>query len=184
MSILKLLGLAREEVPADTNNDTDTVRKIVGQLEALGQNEARYVATFAYVLSRVAYADQEISEDETFMMEHLVEELGGLTEAQAVLAVEIAKNQARLFAGTENFLVTRQFRELSSREQREQMLHCLFAVAAADDSISSAEETQVRQIASELGFSDREFVTVRSAYNDKREVVKMMRRTGKSSGVT
>jgi uncharacterized tellurite resistance protein B-like protein len=55
------------------------------------------------------------------------------------------------------------------------MLHCLFAVAAADDSISGDEEEQVRRIAKELGFSDREFVDVRSAYNDKREVVKMMR---------
>jgi hypothetical protein len=49
-------------------------------------------------------------------------------------------------------------------------------VAAADESISSAEEAQVRQTASELGFSDREYVSVRSAYNDKREVVKMLRR--------
>lgn len=177
MSILKLLGLVGKDAPEDSNSDTDTVRKIVGELEALGKAEARYVASFAYVLSRVAYADQHVSEDEIFMMEHLLEELGGLTEAQAVLAVEIAKNQARLFGGTENFLVTRQFRELSSREQREQMLHCLFAVAAADDSISSAEEAQVRQIASELGFSDEEFVAVRSTYNDKRDVVKMMRRS-------
>ncbi len=49
------------------------------------------------------------------------------------------------------------------------------AVAAADDSISGIEEEQVRQISKELGFGDREYVHVRSAYNDKREVVKMMR---------
>jgi len=175
VSIWKLLGFGgrREEEEASASGDTETVRKIVGELEALSPEEARYVAAFAYVLSRVAYADQDVSEDEAIVMEHLTQEYGGLSEAQAVLVVEIAKKQAELFGGTENFLVTREFSEISTREQREHLLHCLFAVAAADDSISNVEERQVRQIATELGFSNQEFLTVRSAYNDKREVVKI-----------
>jgi hypothetical protein len=48
-------------------------------------------------------------------------------------------------------------------------------VALADDSISGAEERQIRQIASELGLGDADYVSVRRAYNDKREVVKLMR---------
>lgn len=174
MSILKWLGIGQRD-ESDPAGETDTVRKIVGELESLPNDEARYVAAFAYVLSRVAYADLEITDDETVMMEHLVQEYGGLNSAQAVLVVKIAKGQAELFGGTENYLVTREFKSLATREQREQMLHCLFAVAAADDSITGVEEEQVRRIAKELGFSDREFVNVRSAYNDKREVVKMMR---------
>jgi uncharacterized tellurite resistance protein B-like protein len=180
MSIWKRLGFVQQDNP-DGNGETATVRKIVGELEALPGDEARYVAAFAYVLSRVAYADLDISDDETVMMEHLVQEYGGLSEAQAVLVVEIAKSQAEMFGGTENFLVTREFKGLATREQREQMLHCLFAVAAADDSISGVEEEQVRRIAKELGFTDREYVDVRSAYNDKREVVKMMRAQQRSS---
>ena len=108
--------------------------------------------------------------------DHLVTELGKIPQEQAALVVEIAKKQNELFGGTENFLVTREFRELSNRDQREDLLHCLFAVAAADDSITSDEGAQVRQIASELGLDQREFVHVRSAYNDKREVVRMMKK--------
>ena len=48
----------------------------------------------------------------------------------------------------------------------------MFAVSAADDSISTAEESQIRQIASELGFTHREFVEARLAYSEHREVLR------------
>ena len=155
--------------------DEGAVRRIVDSLEALEPEKARFVASFAYILSRVANADRQISSEETTAMERIVRELGHLPEEQAILVVQIAKSQNRLFGGTENFIVTRDFRDHASREQKEELLDCLFAVSAADDSISSEEETQIRQIASELGFSHREYVRARLAYSDKREVLKPFR---------
>ena len=105
-------------------------------------------------------------------MEEIVHGLGHLPEEQSVLVVQIAKSQNRLFGGTENFLVTREFLEISTPEQRQELLDCLFAVSAADASISGSEESQIRQIASELGFSHRDFVQARSAYAEHREVLK------------
>jgi uncharacterized tellurite resistance protein B-like protein len=174
MSILKMLGFAVEDHGGHEAGETETVRKIVGRLEALPPERARFVAAFAYTLSRVAQADLVISPEETAKMEEIVQEVGGLPEEQAVLAVQIAKSQARLFGGTENFLVTREFKAISTREQRERLLDCLFAVSAADDSISSVEETQIRQIASELDFTHREFVDARAAWSDKREILRGM----------
>jgi len=133
---------------------------------------ARYLAAFAYVLSRVAAADLHISEAETDKMVEVVQRLGHLPEDQAILVVAIAKSQNRLFGGTENFLVTREFREISTADQRRDLLECLFAVSAADGSISSPEESQIRQIASELGFEHHEYVQARLAYADKRSVLK------------
>ena len=175
MSILDFLGLKRSS-PTPPGGDTETVRRIVRELEALEPERARYLAAFAYILSRVAQADLEISEAETAKMESLLQQLGGMPEHQAVLAVQIAKAQSRLAGGTENFLVTREFREIATREQCLELLDCLFAVSAADDSISGAEESQIRQIASELGFSLNEYVAVRSAYSDKREILRGLRR--------
>ena len=111
-------------------------------------------------------------------MEEIVRRFGDLPEEQAVLVVQIAKSQNRLFGGTENFLVTREFREISSPDERRQLLDCMFAVSAADDSISSAEESQIRQIASELGFNHREYVQARLAYSDQREVLRPFREEG------
>lgn len=156
--------------------DTDTVRKIVSELDSLDNERARYVASFAYILGRAANADLDISEVETRKMEELVSGLAGIGAEHAMLVVQIAKSQHKLFAGTENFLVTREFRELSSVEERLELLSCLFAVTAADDSISGVEEAQVRQVASELGLSHRQYVDARSQYSSKRDVMKGLER--------
>jgi uncharacterized tellurite resistance protein B-like protein len=155
---------------AQSHGDTDTVRRIVGQLDALEPERARYLAAFAYVLSRVANADLHISDAETASMVELVKRVGNLPEEQAILVVAIAKSQSRLFGGTENFLVTREFRAVASEEQRRELLDCLFSVAAADEAISAEEEAQIWQIAGELGFTHAEYVTVRLRYSDKRTI--------------
>lgn len=173
ISFLKdLFGLEDASEVSEDQAATDTVRRIAAELEALPPERARYVAAFAYVLSRVAHADLDVSKDETREMEEIVQRLGHLPEDQAVLVVEIAKSQARLFGETENYLVTRELDDMATREQKQEILDCLFAVSAADDSISSTEETHIRQIASELGFSHKQYVQVRSDWSDKREVLK------------
>jgi len=157
---------------APPSGDTDTVRRIVAELDQLDPSRARYLAAFAYVLSRVAGADLEISEVETARMVELLIRLGHLSEPQALLVVEIAKNQNRLFGGTENFLVTRELRAIASEAERADLLDCLFAVSAADDAVSGEEETQIWQIARELGFSHDEYIRVRMTYSDKRTVLR------------
>ena len=180
MGILELLGVGgrggtSEQSSATGHGDTDTVRRIVGELEALEPDHARFLAAFAYVLSRVAHADSQISEDETEKMREIVQKLGHLPEAQAMLVVEIAKGQARLFGGTENFLVTREFREIATAEQRLELLDCLFAVAAADGSISTLEESQAGQIAKELGFTQPAYASALAAHADHRTVLRSLR---------
>ena len=189
MSILKFLGLKPDrrhatETPFTEVGDTETVQRIVRELEALEPARARYLAAFAYILGRVANADSEISKEETGKMEEVLQKLGRLSPAQVILVVQIAKSQNDLFGGTENFLVTREFKKISTREQRQELLDCVFAVSAADQSITSVEESQARQIASELGFTHRQFVGARVAYSKHREVLKSFRkgRAGRRSG--
>ena len=135
---------------------------------------ARYLASFAFILSRVANADLDISEPETHEMERQVMAWGNLPEEQAILVVQIAKHQSRLFGGTENFSVTKLYKELTQPAQREALLHCLFAVSAADDSVSVVEENEIWKIATELGITHSEYVAIRTAYRDKREVLRKL----------
>lgn len=169
---LELLGL--QAAPSDVSEiaETRTVRRIVEKLRSLPPSEARYLASFAYLLSRVANSDLDISDDETLVMEEIVRQRGHLSESQALLVVEIAKGQARLFGGTEDFQVARELKKTSTREQRLELLDCLFAVAAADDEISAVEEEQIRGIADELGLSHRELADIRSPYNAQRTVLR------------
>jgi len=104
--------------------------------------------------------------------EEIVREIGGLNEAQAGLVVQITRSRQMLKGGTENYLVTREFNKISDREQKERLLHCLFEVSAADQSISLVEENEVRRIAEELQFDHREFSIIRSQYNTKRSILK------------
>src|SRR6476661_11247802 len=101
------VGDAAAPLP-DSAAETATVRRIVARLEALPPDEARFLACFAYVMSRTANADFDISDEETAVMERYAVEYGGLDTAQAVLVVQMAKVQARVNGGTEDFVVTRE----------------------------------------------------------------------------
>lgn len=171
MFIRKLLGLQDAGEP-ERDRDSETVRRIVRELGAMDPERARYLAAFAFILSRGAHADLHVSPEETRAMEHAVARWGGLSAAQSVLVVQIAQSQSSLFGATQDFVITRQFGTMSTPAQREELMHCLFAVTASDDSISSEEEAALRQIASELGLSDRDFLAIRSNYNHKRAVMK------------
>lgn len=172
MSILNFLGLSENAPAGDSTGETETVRKIVNQLDGLEPERARYVAAFAYVLSRVAHADLKISKEETHSMERILMAMGNLPEEQAILVVQMAKTQALLFAGTENFLVTRELETLADREQKLKILRCLFAVSAADESISGAEETEIRKIADELRISRKDYLEVKLTYREYLSVLK------------
>jgi uncharacterized tellurite resistance protein B-like protein len=169
MSLLRFLGLG--STARDAGGETETVRRIAARLESLPPERARHLAAFAYVLARVAHADLEIDAAESGEMERVVAELGGLPGAEAALVVEIAKSQARLLGGTENYVVTREFRRSATKEERARLLECAYAVAAADGSISSVENAECGRIAEELGFTREEALAVRSAFRDKLSVL-------------
>ena len=155
--------------------DTATVRRIVSQLEAMPPDRARYLAAASYVLARVANSDLVISPEETAFMERTLVEESGVGEAEAVLVVEAAKQQARLFGSTEDYLVTREFKQISDADQRLRLLRACFLAAAADDSISSAESSTLDQIASELDIEASALGALRSEFGDRMSVVQAMR---------
>lgn len=170
VSLLRWLGLAG--TPNASATETDTVRRIAARLDALAPDEARRVAAFAYVLARIANADLRTSADEIDEMERIVASEAGLDTATARLVVEIARGQARLFGGTEDYVVTRELRRVTSREERVQMLRCACAVAAADGGISSLESSTLVAIGEELGFAREEVMAVRSEWRDRLTVLR------------
>ena len=165
MSLLRFLGIAGAE--SDERGESETVQRIASKLERLPPEESRYLAAFAYVLARIAHADLEIDESETAEIQRIARELAGLSGSEATLVVEIAKSQARSMGGTQNYVVTREFRKISSRGQRGKLLQCLYAVAAADGTISTQESAEIVRIGEELGFTRAEANSLRGAYRDK-----------------
>jgi uncharacterized tellurite resistance protein B-like protein len=169
MSLLRWLGLAGDD---EEHGHVDSLGEIEKSLTNLEPAQARYLAGFAYILSRVAGADHVISEAESSLMERLVAERGHLPPEQAALVVRIAKTQTQRHRGTEDFIVTREFGAIATREQKLALLDCLFAVSSSDSSIRTIEENEIRRIASELKLEHADFISVRSAHTGHLEVLR------------
>jgi uncharacterized tellurite resistance protein B-like protein len=173
MSILRFLKLDMEhEGSSRTSAETDTIRKIASALDQMDPEQAKFIAAFAYLMSRVARADLILNPDEITVMEKIVMQQAGIPEEQAILVVQMAKTQNLLFGATENYLVTREFNKMATHEQKLGLLHCLYAVSAADYSIATIEDNEIAQIADELRIEHRDFIAVRSKFRSHLAVLK------------
>lgn len=149
-----------------TEREHAPLRETLEALDHLEPDRARFLAAFAYLLGRVAHADQHVSPEETRTMEGLVQEHGGLEPDQAMVVVQLAKTSNLLFAGTANFIVAREFSGMASYEQKLALLRCLFAVSASEGSISLAEESEIHRIANELGIERPDLVALRVSHKE------------------
>ena len=181
MVMRRFLGSGGEAAarPSRVGGETETVRRIVRELEQVEPERRRFLAGFAYVLGRAAHSDLDISAQETSLMEQIVVDIGGLPEAQAVLVVEIAKHQTELYGGTEDYLVTREFTSNASEGQRHALVEACFAVVASDHQITAEEYAELTQIADELGLTREELNVIRRDYREHLAAIQQMRaRTG------
>ena len=163
-SILTFLGFTS----GPESTDSDSIQQIAAALDLMDSGQARYISGFAFVLSRLAAADQVITPDEGRLMERLVQEKGELPADQAALVVEMATRQQRLFGATDDFLVTRELQRNASYEQRLHLVECLFAVAAADARIRSEEGDEIGRIARELRIEPADLSRLRSQHRNLR----------------
>jgi uncharacterized tellurite resistance protein B-like protein len=161
VSLLKrFLGIDVE----DDRSESAALDKIIAALDGMPPERAHYLAAFAYVLGRVAHADLRIEDSEVDAMVRATTSLGSLTESESKLVVEITLSQARDEGGTSNYLITREFRKISTREQRLGLIECLYAISAADGTISTTESAEVLKIAEELGLSRNETNAVKAGW--------------------
>ncbi len=178
-SILAKLGLApAHQTPGAQGQTSAAVEHIAERLQSLGTDRARFVAALAMVLGRAARADLDVSEDERDAIAELLVADGGMARDHAELVADMVAHHDELGGVAEDYLATRELKRVATREELESALHALFAVCAADDSISLVEEEEVRQTASELGFTHEEYVAARAEYRDQREVLRGLRRGG------
>ena len=161
---------------ADPAGDTATVRRIVAKLEAMPPEQARLIASAAYTLARAANADLDISDEETAAIERELQVNEALDEATAVLVTEMAKLQAKTVGGTEDYVVTREFKALATEDQKLQVLRACFAISAANGTISAEETAVVNEIAEELDIEDATLNAIRAEYHEQLSSVQAIRR--------
>jgi uncharacterized tellurite resistance protein B-like protein len=153
--VLRWVGI--EPAPGDP----EVLDSVSRALDALEDGRARYVAAFAYLMGRVARADSRITGRELDLMTRLVGEEADLTPSESEVVITLALGEVKRFGGTHNYLVTRAFAAQSTHGQRLGLIRCLFALAAADESVGTLEDNEIRGISRELGIEHADFVRAR-----------------------
>lgn len=171
MSLWEWLGLARPE-----ESEEDGLAEVEQALAGLEPRRARYIACFAYILTRGARADHVVTDGEMRAMERIVAERAGIGPEEATIVVRIARAHARKAGGTEDFLVTREFNTIATREQKLALLDCLFAVSSSDASIVTVEDNEIRRIANELKLEHADYIAARSQHRHNLEVLRETKR--------
>ena len=161
------LGVASD--PADPDNGLGGIE---ATLAGLGTDRARHLACFAYILTRPARADHEITDLEAARMREIVMREAGASESEAAAIVRVARDVARTSGGTEDFLITREFERRATRDEKLHLLDCLFEIGAADASILTIEDNEIRRVASELRLDHADFIDVRRKHLEHLEVLK------------
>ena len=105
-TILRKLGL---DVDVDDGKpDVQALDALEEALSHVPPEEARRVAAFAYLLSRVAHADHEVSEAEREAMVRLLVDRAHLAPDQAAIVIGIATSKIVHVRGTQDYLVSRE----------------------------------------------------------------------------
>ena len=170
MGILdKLLHFMQDADPSA--QPPDGVQRIAETVSHLGPERAIYLASFAYILSRVAHVDQYVQAEERHTMALAIERHGGLPADQAGLVADLALEQSRLFAGTEDFDVTLEFRAVATHDEKLALIDCLFAVCASDRALTVREDNEIRRVCRELRVEHADFISIRARYRDRMTVM-------------
>jgi uncharacterized tellurite resistance protein B-like protein len=156
----------------DTPDADNSLGEIEAALAGLGTERARHLACFAYILTRPARADHDVTDGEAARMREIVVREAGTSESEADAIVRVAREAARKSGSTEDFLITREFERSATREEKLRLLDSLFEISAADASILIVEDNEVRRVASELKLDHTDFISVRRRHLEHLEVLK------------
>lgn len=127
------------------------IRQTLERVESLNHETAGFLKTLAFILNRVAAADDDISEDEVRRMESILVEHASLSVPEAVLTVEIARHCCEISDCARSYDASRRLRTCLNAGDRRRLRGFLDSVAEADGRIRRSEMDAIRQISTELG---------------------------------
>jgi DNA repair photolyase/uncharacterized tellurite resistance protein B-like protein len=179
MSLLKRIGLAKSD-PPPRQRYLAAVRE---QIDRLPPERAEFVAAFAGLLVRVAHADLEISDAERTVLHDVIAQQAALTAEESAAVADVVVTQATKLAGIDYSSLTAAFNKLGSHDDKEHLVDCLYSIATADGCVTVVEDEEIRQVATTLLLSHKEFIAIRSRYKEQLEVIKALREAqGKRRG--
>lgn len=170
-SILQRLGLQSEK-QLNGGGESKLGKQLAELLNYPDEDRLRFLAAFGGLLGRVANADNDISESEIKRIKAILLHFTDVNEKEADAVEKIILENTKTLAGLENHIYTREINELADKNKKLEILSCLFAVAAADDEITTDENESLRLISKALLLNNDDFISIRSMYKNKLSVMK------------
>jgi uncharacterized tellurite resistance protein B-like protein len=157
--------LSGPEKPAD--RDHPLAVAVRAQMPDAAEETQRVVTAVAGLLASVAYADREFSEPEQAAIGAELARIHDMTEDGAERVVAILARDIQPIVANGDHGWVRDLRELTSREQRLEILDVLLDLAAADGVIDHAEVNYLRRLSTQLGLEQREYNAAQARHRDK-----------------
>ena len=123
------------------------------------ESDVRKACLAGGLMARVAWADQEICEQEEKVMVQSLVELWDISKELAYLVVQISR--VRILKGLDVIRLGRGLRHYTTLQERNAFLRCLFAVANAAHKTSGEEIEEIRMIAKTLDLSHQDFINAK-----------------------
>ena len=119
---------------------------VMARYEPSAYNE---LAVFSLALTRVASADQDISEEENVAIRKILQDVSQLSEGETELVMQLSHSMVGIHGAPQD--VAEHAPGSEEYERRQYLLESLHAVAEADGQVSPEELTEIDRIAAELG---------------------------------
>ena len=91
---------------------------------------------------------------------------------QVATTLTVLKALTEELAGIEDYHYTRMINAVSSKQEKLEILSCLFGVAVADHSVNAEEDQRIGIIAENLQLYRKDFIEVRSQFREFLDVLK------------
>ena len=127
----------------------DQAGRMLNVMARYEPNAYNELAAFALALTRVASADEKISEEENIAIRQILQEVSQLTEGETELVMQLSHSMVGVHGTTAE---AEKYPPGSVEyERRKHLLESLHAVAEADGTVSAQELSEIDRIAAELG---------------------------------
>jgi uncharacterized tellurite resistance protein B-like protein len=184
MRLRRLLTALKLDSAAPTTSADPFVNVLQAHLQRLGQDRLEYLAGFAGQLARVANAEDGISAAEAKAIAALLCEHARLAGDEAQVVVDILRHEFEVLRAVQSYVLNRAINARAEPAEKQTLIACLYAVAAADHLVSDVEEQEIRRVANALLIPHSVLMGIRGRYRDRIEALQKMKRVqaGKTSG--
>lgn len=160
-------GTQREEMLDDFLKNTIYYQlKLDGQVKIdMSDENIRQLCFAGGLLSRVAFVDGILEEDELNAIKVILMKLWHVSEEQADIITRISCH--RTVKGLDYYRLTRGFVECTTYAQRKVFITCLFQIANASEKTSHYETEEIKHIADSLKLSHNDFIQAKCTISDE-----------------